>query len=326
MKVLITGGAGFIGSHLADRLVIDGHTVTLFDNLSTGKRDNLRGPAAAASLIVGDVRDAAALKKACRGMDAVVHLAAVASVQASMEDPLGTHATNLGGTLNCLAAAADAGVPRLIYASSAAVYGDDAPPPVSESAIPAPLSPYAIDKLAGEHYLAHFCRSRGLNATGFRFFNVYGPRQDAGSPYSGVISLFAERLAADGPFVIYGDGLQTRDFVFVLDLVDILTRALLRDDLSGAILNVGTGLAQSLLALIEAFETLAGRPIPRQIRPARSGDIRYSCADVTQLRAAFGAIPTTPLTVGLAQLADKSLPPANGLPSSDRCSSWPRRA
>ncbi len=301
MKVLITGGAGFIGSHLADRLVTDGHSVTIFDNLSTGKRVNLTGPSARARFLLGDVRDQNAVYEAIAGMDAVVHLAAVASVQTSMHDPLGTHATNLGGTLNCLLAASQQGVRRVLYASSAAVYGDDAPAPVSELAPPAPLSPYAIDKLAGEQYLSYFARERGLNATAFRFFNIYGPRQDAGSPYSGVISLFAERLEGGLPFVIYGDGRQTRDFVYVEDLADLLAHALVREDLKGAVMNVGTGVEQELLTLVTAFEEIAGHGIARQFLPARSGDIRRSCADVTRLRAALGFVPTTPLLTGLGR-------------------------
>lgn len=301
MKVLITGGAGFIGSHLADRFVTDGHSVTIFDNLSTGNRANLTGPAAHARFLLGDVRDENAVCEAIAGMDAVVHLAAVASVQTSMRDPLGTHATNLGGTLNCLLAASEQGVQRFLYASSAAVYGDDAPVPVSEAAAPAPLSPYAIDKLAGEQYLSYFARERGVNATAFRFFNIYGPRQDASSPYSGVISLFAERLEGGLPFVIYGDGRQTRDFVYVGDLVDLLAQALVREDLKGVVMNVGTGVEQQLLNLVAAFEELAGHGIARQFLPGRSGDIRRSCADVTRLKAALGFVPTTPLLAGLGR-------------------------
>ena len=302
MKVLITGGAGFIGSHLADRFVTDGHSVTIFDNLATGKRANLTGPAARARFLLGDVRDQNAVCEAIAGMDAVVHLAAVASVQTSMRDPLGTHATNLGGTLNCLLAASEHGVQRFLYASSAAVYGDDAPVPVSEAAAPAPLSPYAIDKLASEQYLSYFARERGVNATAFRFFNIYGPRQDASSPYSGVISLFAERLEGGLPFVIYGDGRQTRDFVYVEDLIDLMAQALVREDLKGVVMNVGTGVEQQLSNLVAAFEELAGHGIPRQFLPGRSGDIERSCADVTRLKAALGFAPTTPLLAGLGRL------------------------
>ena len=246
--------------------------------------------------------------RAARGMDAIVHLAAVASVQASMHDPLATHATNFGGTLNVLLAASACHVRRVLYASSAAVYGDVAPTPVPENASLAPLSPYAADKLAGEHYLAYFARTQGVNATSFRFFNIYGPRQDASSPYSGVISLFAQRLASGAPFVIYGDGRQTRDFVYIDDLIEVLARALVRDDLSCAVLNVGTGLEQDLLALVSAFEMLAGRPIERDFRAPRAGDIRRPLADVTQLRATFGYVPRTLLSTGLAYLLHDTAP------------------
>jgi len=308
MKVLITGGAGFIGSHLADRLILDGHTVRLFDNLSTGKRANLTGPAAAAELLVGDVRDLQAIRASARGMNAIVHLAAIASVQASIEDPLGTHATNLNGTLHCLDAAQKAGVERVLYASSAAVYGDRAAPPVPEHALPDPLSPYAVDKLGGEYYLSYYARTHGLDTTAFRFFNIYGPRQDASSPYSGVISLFAERLARGLPFPIFGDGRQTRDFVYIEDLIEILAQALIRHDLTDTVMNIGTGIEQELLTLVAAFETLSGSQIKREFEAARVGDIRRSCADVTRLREALGLVPQTSLLRGLSQVLELTVP------------------
>ncbi len=306
MKVLVTGGAGFIGSHLADRLVADGHHVTIFDNFSTGRRENLQGRARTARVIEADICDREALRSALAGMDALVHLAAVASVQASMHDPLTTHAANLGGTLNGLEAAAALGVRRVVYASSAAVYGTEAPVPVAEDSPTAPLSPYAIDKLAGEQYLVYFARERGLDATALRFFNVYGPRQDASSPYSGVISLYGARLEAGLPFLVYGDGRQTRDFVYVADLVNVLVRVLMRRDLRGAILNVGTGRESDLLALAAAFEAWVGHPLARRFLPPRHGDIRRSCADVRRLRAALGDVPTTDLATGLARLLGPS--------------------
>ncbi len=303
MHILITGGAGFIGSHLADRLVQGGHRVRILDNLSTGKIDNLSGPARAAEFVPGDVRDRVLVGRAVEGVSAVVHLAAVASVQSSMADPLGTHGTNLGGTLHCLEAAREAQVSRFVYASSAAVYGDHVAPPVDESAPPAPVSPYAIDKLAGEYYLEHYHRQYGLNTTSFRFFNVYGPRQDASSPYSGVISRFVECARAGEPCTVYGDGRQTRDFVYVQDLVDVLVAAVQRDDLAGQVLNVGTGVESDLLSLWTTLRASIDAPaVPRFLSP-RSGDIRRSCARTDRLRQGLGFAPRTPLSDGLRRVA-----------------------
>lgn len=300
-KILVTGGAGFIGSHLCDLLLREGASVRVLDNLSTGKRANL--PAhAALELVVGDVADVDAAARCVQGCDAVVHLAAVASVQASVDDPLGTHRANFDGTLNLLEAARRHGCRRFLYASSAAIYGDTEVLPVREDLIPNPLSPYACDKLAGEYYLRYYTRKHGLNTTAFRFFNIYGPRQDPSSPYSGVISIFMDRLQRGQGFTIFGDGEQTRDFVYVGDLVALLAQALAREDLAGEAMNVGTGTEQSLLTLIGEIEQLAGRRIAREHRPARIGDIVRSRADVARLRARMQTVPATPLQQGLARL------------------------
>lgn len=304
MNVLITGGAGFIGSHLTQRLEGEGHRVRVLDNLSTGKRENLAG--ARAEFAQGDIREAETVDRCVRDVDAVVHLAAVASVQASIDDPLGTHATNFDGTLHLLDAAQRHGVKRFLYASSAAVYGDTERLPVDEDVALNPLSPYAADKLAGEYYLRHYVRRYGLDATAFRFFNIYGPRQDPSSPYSGVISIFVDRLARGERLTVFGDGHQTRDFVYVGDLVAILAAALARRDLAGTVMNVGTGTEQSLLDLITALEMLAQRSIEREHRPARPGDILRSRANVERLRRHFGTVPATPLAEGLRDLVKPS--------------------
>lgn len=301
MRVLITGGAGFIGSHMCELCLRQGHAVRVIDNLSTGKRENLP-PHPRLEFIEGDVGDAATVQAAMIGIEAVVHLAAVASVQASIDDPIGTHRTNFDGTLNLLQAARVNNVKRFIYASSAAVYGDTERLPVGEDAPLNPLSPYAADKLAGEHYLKYYQRKHGLAGTAFRFFNIYGPRQDPSSPYSGVISIFVERLRHQQGVTLFGDGQQTRDFVYVGDLVGILYAALLRSELAGAVLNVGTGKQQSLLDLLSYLEAMSGRKIPRTHAPARIGDIVHSRADVARLRAAMGAVPQTPLAEGLKAL------------------------
>lgn len=302
MRVLITGGAGFIGSHLVDRLLALGHRVRVLDNLTSGKRDNLPLGHRHLEFIEGDVRDFATVLECAARCEAVVHLAAVASVQASIEDPLGTHATNLDGTLHVLEAAGRAGVTRLLYASSAAVYGDGGRPPLTEDVAPNPLSPYAVDKLAGEYYAQHYARTHALNATAFRFFNVYGPRQDPASPYSGVISVFLERLRRGQPLWIHGDGEQTRDFVFVDDLMEVLLRALARTDLAGAVINVGCGVERSILSLTAVLERLMARHVVRVHRESRAGDVRRSCADVSRLQRALGYLPMTPLEAGLSVL------------------------
>lgn len=302
MKVLVTGGAGFIGSHLADRLLAAGNEVVVLDNLSTGKRENLPESAPGFEFVAGDIRDLETVLRCVRGVDAVVHLAAVASVQASIDDPLGTHQTNFDGTLNLLEAARVAGVRRFVYASSAAVYGNTQQLPVSEESRLQPLSPYAADKLAGEHYLYYYFTKHGLATTAFRFFNIYGPRQDPSSPYSGVISIFVKRIQAGAPVMIFGDGQQTRDFVYVGDLVDLLAQSLARPGLAGKTINVGTGVESSLLQLLDALGTLVGQTIQRSHSAPRVGDIVRSCADVTRLKGCFGSAPSTSIHEGLRVL------------------------
>jgi UDP-glucose 4-epimerase len=303
MKVLITGGAGFIGSHLTEMLLASRMEVRVLDNLSTGKRENL--PAnSALEFVEGDIQDAQVVNRCVHGVGAVVHLAAVASVQASIDQPLETHRTNFDGTLNLLEASRVHGVKRLLYASSAAIYGDAATVPVSEDTVPNPLSPYAVDKLSGEYYLRYYFTKFGLPATSFRFFNIYGPRQDPSSPYSGVISIFVNRLQQNLPVTLFGDGLQTRDFVYVADLADLLARAVNGQDGVGGVFNVGTGTRYSLLQLLEYLEKLSGRKIVRQHVAARLGDIQHSCADVSRLKRVFGSAPATPFDQGLKQLLE----------------------
>jgi UDP-glucose 4-epimerase len=301
MNALVTGGAGFIGSHLVSRLLASGRKVRVLDNLSTGKRENLP-PHERLEFIEGDIRDTSAVASAMHGMQAVVHLAAVASVQASIDDPLGTHQTNLVGTINLLEAARQNSIARFVYASSAAVYGDSAQIPVAEDAHLNPLSPYAADKLAGEHYLDFYRRTYGLSTAAFRFFNIYGPRQDPSSPYSGVISIFVDRLRARKPVTVFGDGRQTRDFVYVGDLVDVLVRTIENKSTADPVCNIGRGVESSLLDLLEALEQLSGRRIERRHESQRPGDIVRSCADVSRLQSITGSVPATPLRDGLREL------------------------
>jgi len=311
MRVLVTGGAGFIGSHLVGLLLEQGHEVTVLDDLSTGKRENLPRDARL-RLLVGDLTDQAALEEALAGQEAFVHLAAVASVEASVRDPVATHRTNLEGSVRLFDLAARLGVRRALYASSAAVYGDNPALPLSEGAEKRPLSPYAADKLAGEHYLSHFHRAGHLRGTAFRFFNVFGPRQDPSSPYSGVISVFLDRAARGAPITVYGDGEQTRDFVYVGDVVRALAQALTAPAAGAAelpVFNVGRGAQVSLLQLLDVVGRLpgVGRLAVSHAEP-RQGDIRHSLADVTRLRAT-GWEPLTSLEEGLrATYASLSTP------------------
>jgi len=301
MNVLVTGGAGFIGSHLVERLLAAGDRVRVMDDLSTGKRDNLPHHDAL-EFIQGDIRDVELVNRCVAEMDAVVHLAAVASVQASIDDPVRTHQVNFDGTLNLLEAARGARVGRFLYACSAAVYGDTANIPVAEQTAPNPLSPYAVDKLTGEYYLLHYYRKYRLAATSFRFFNIYGPRQDPSSPYSGVISIFVDRLQRNQPVTVYGDGSQTRDFVYVADLAELLARAAHGPEGVGGIFNVGTGKRHSLLQLLDHLEKLSGKKIGRHHEPARLGDIEHSCADVSRLKQVLGGAPAMPFEHGLKKL------------------------
>ena len=306
-RVLVTGGAGFIGSHVVERLLRDGAQVVVLDDLSTGLRTNLPEHPSL-TLHVGDAVEADAVARAIDGCVAVVHLAAVASVQRSVEDPIGTHRANLVATLQVLEAARLHGVRRIVYASSAAVYGDAAPLPADEGAPLAPLSPYAIDKLAGERYLQHYARTFGLEAVALRFFNVYGPRQRADSPYSGVISRFVDRLVRGDTIEVFGDGRQTRDFVAVADVADAVVRSL-EAPLTDRVLvaNVGTGRGTDLLELLEALGGVLDRPVrPPLHGPAREGDVRDSRADVARLRSALGTWAPRDLKTGLASLVRAS--------------------
>ncbi len=301
--VLITGGAGFIGSNLVDALLARGYAVRVLDNLSTGKRSNLPDDSRL-ELIVGDVADAACVRQALQGCRAVVHLAAVASVQASVDDPLGTHQSNLIGTLNVCEAMRAEGVRRVLFASSAAVYGNNGEgEAIDEDTPKAPLTPYAADKLASEHYLDFYRRQHGLEPVVFRFFNIFGPRQDPSSPYSGVISIFTERAQKGLPIVVFGDGEQTRDFVYVGDLVEVLVQALESSEAVEGAVNVGLSRATSLNQLLEAIdEVLGGLPAVTYQAP-RPGDIRHSRANNTRLLQRYRLPePPTGMREGLARL------------------------
>ena len=301
--VLITGGAGFIGSHLADALLAKGYAVRVLDDLSTGKRENLALDNPRLQLMVGDVADAALVAQAVEGCQAVVHLAAVASVQASVDDPVKTHQSNFIGTLNVCEAMRLAGVKRVLFASSAAVYGNNGEgQAIGEDIAKAPLTPYASDKLASEQYLDFYRRQHHLEPVLFRFFNIYGPRQDPSSPYSGVISIFCERAQQGLPITLFGDGEQTRDFFYVGDLADLLLQALVKTTVEEGAVNVGLNQVTSLNQLLGALHGVLGDLPEINYLDARPGDIRHSRADNARLLQRYTLGATTPLTEGLSKL------------------------
>ncbi len=301
--ILITGGAGFIGSNLAEALLEQGYSLRILDDLSSGKRGNLALDNPRVELIEGDVADAALVARVMRGCQAVVHLAAVASVQASVEDPVRTHQSNFIGTLNVCEAMRQAGVKRVLFASSAAVYGNNGEgESIVEDTAKSPLTPYASDKLASEQYLDFYRRQHGLEPVIFRFFNVFGPRQDPSSPYSGVISIFCERALKGLPITIFGDGEQTRDFIYVGDLVQILLQALKAPQVQEGAVNVGLNRATTLKQMLVALGEVVGALPPVTYEPARSGDIRHSRANNQRMLERFALPEPTPMSVGLARL------------------------
>jgi UDP-N-acetylglucosamine/UDP-N-acetyl-alpha-D-glucosaminouronate 4-epimerase len=299
MKVLVTGGAGFIGSHLAEALVRAGHRVRVLDNLYSGRRANLAPVRGDVEFVQGDCADPASARRAMRGIEAVFHEAAIPSVARSVQDPLASHRGNATATLSVLTAARDAGVRRVVYAGSSSVYGDAKRLPKREDMETRPLSPYAVGKLTGEHYLRIFASLYGLETLTLRYFNVFGPRQNAGSPYSGVISLFTAALLAGRRPVIYGDGRQSRDFTYVANVVDANLRALTVDGADGDVLNVATGSRVTLNRLLATLARHLGRKVQPRYLPPRAGDVRHSLADITRARRKLGYRPLVDFETGL---------------------------
>ena len=302
-SVLVTGGAGFIGSHLVDALLARGYRVRVLDNLSMGKLTNLPLNNPQLQFIQGDVADAAVVARAVAGCTAVAHLAAVASVQASVDDPVSTHQSNFVGTLNVCEAMRLHGVKRVLFASSAAVYGNNGEgQAINEGTAKAPLTPYAADKLASEHYLDFYRRQHGLEPAVFRFFNIFGPRQDPSSPYSGVISIFTQRTQQGLPISVFGDGEQTRDFFYVEDLVALLTQALTAPQVVEGAVNVGWSQAVSLNQLLAQIGELCGGLPEVSYQAPRAGDIRHSRADNRRLQVSYQLPAQTPIAEGLRLL------------------------
>ncbi|MDR3448331.1 MAG: NAD-dependent epimerase/dehydratase family protein [Alphaproteobacteria bacterium] len=293
---LVTGGAGFVGSHLVDRLVTMGR-VTVLDNLTTGQRDNVN---AKAELVVGDVRDAALTNRLINHADAVFHLAAIASVQQCMDEPAASHAVNLSAFVGMLDSSRRraGGVVPIIYASSAAVYGDTDVTPVNEGLPLRPISIYGADK-AGCELHARAAGQRGVPTFGLRPFNIYGPRQLAASPYSGVITVFTERLRRNQPIIIYGDGRQTRDFIHISDVVDFFVAALDKVSPKAPVCNAATGKETSVVDLAKNLCALLGHKEDIQFAPARPGDIRRSVADISLAREMLGCVAKVEVAEGL---------------------------
>jgi nucleoside-diphosphate-sugar epimerase len=299
--VLVTGGCGFIGSHLVEALVKRGHRVRILDDLSTGKRDNILPFLSQDDLWIGDVADFKTVEAAVEGCEYVFHEAAIASVTKSVNDPIGTGKVNYGGTLNVLEAAHKHGVRRVVFAGSAGVYGNEPTLPKTESMPANPFTPYGVDKLASELMGHCYAQTFGLEFVCLRYFNVFGSRQDPSSPYSGVISIFCDRLRQGIAPTIYGDGSQTRDFIHVADVVQANLLAMEHPEASGNTFNVGRGVSTSLLDIVDLLNDLTEQKLQPIHQPPRLGDIHHSLANIAALQS-LGWLPKIGIREGLAEL------------------------
>jgi UDP-glucose 4-epimerase len=299
---LVTGGAGFIGSHLVDELVLRGRPVRVLDDLSTGLKDNLAHHGSRIELIQGSITDPATVAKAVAGAKTVFHLGALASVARSVETPLVSHAACATGTVSVLDEARKAGVKRVVYAGSSSAYGGySTPDGQTEDLLPNALSPYAAAKLAGEYYMQAFAATYGIETVRLRFFNIFGPRQRADSPYSGVIAIFTAAMTADKAPTVHGDGLQSRDFTYVGNCVQAIVKASEAPGVSGKVYNVGMGSSVTVVGLVEALNKLMGKSLKVIHGETRAGDVRYSQADITRTKADLGYSPTVSFEDGLAR-------------------------
>jgi nucleoside-diphosphate-sugar epimerase len=295
---LVTGGAGFIGSHLTEELIRRGERVRVVDSLITGHRKNL-AHLSGIEFVEGDLADLAVAKRAVEAVDYVLHQAAIPSVPRSVDDPITSNRANIDSTLNVLVAARDARVKRVVYAGSSSAYGNTPTLPKREDMPTNPLSPYALQKLVGEQYMQMFTALYGLETVTIRYFNVFGPRQDPSSPYSGVISVFAKALLGNTAPTIYGDGEQTRDFTYVANVVDGVLKAVKADGASGQVVNVATGTRISLNKLFETMRDAVGSRLEVKYGPTRHGDVKDSLADITRARTLLGYEPSVSLEEGL---------------------------
>ena len=304
MKALVTGGAGFIGSHIVDRLLHDGHEVIVLDDLSTGHRENL-AENKKLEIVEGDIRDFTTVNECMQGVDWVFHKAAVASVPKTVNDPIGSSAVNYQGTLHVLEAARQNKAKRVVFASSAALYGDEPTLPKLESMLPVTLSPYAVDKLASEYACGMYTKLYGLETVSLRYFNVYGPRQDPSSPYSGVISIFADKLNQGTAPTIFGDGEQTRDFVYVSDVVEANMQAATTESAVGQVINIATGKKITLNELLRTFCDIKQLAFNAEYQDPRQGDIKESYANVNKAASVLDWSSTVELNQGLRKLIEQ---------------------
>jgi nucleoside-diphosphate-sugar epimerase len=300
---LVTGGAGFIGSHLSEELTRRGHTVRVADSLITGKRSNL-DHVHGVEFLEGDLAELSFAQRAVEGMEYVLHQAAIPSVPRSVKDPIASNRANVDATLNVLVAARDAGVKRLVFAGSSSAYGNTPTLPKREDMPSNPLSPYALQKVVGEQYLQMFTRLYGLETVSIRYFNVFGPRQDPSSPYSGVISVFATALLENRAPMIYGDGEQTRDFTYVANVVEGVLRACEADGASGEVINVATAGRISLNQLFRTMRDLVGGTVEPAYSDVRSGDVKDSQADITKAERILGYQPIVSFEEGLKRTVE----------------------
>ena len=299
MRYLVTGGAGFIGSNIVDELVRRGQEVIVLDDLSSGREENLAAVRDKINLRIGSITDLAAMQSACAGADYVIHLAARTSVPRSVANPVETNHVNIDGTLNVLVAARDARVRRLVFAASSSAYGETPELPKQESMPSAPISPYGVTKLAGELYAQVFGRAYGLENTSLRYFNVFGPRQDPTSQYSGVLSRFMLAVIRGESPVVYGDGEQSRDFTYIANVVDATLRACEAPGSSGMVINGGTGARITLNEVLKLLEKITGSKINAKYDPPRTGDIKDSQADISRARDLLGYRPIVDFEWGL---------------------------
>src|SRR5271168_3049027 len=304
MRYLVTGGAGFIGSNTVDELVRRGHSVVVLDDLSSGKEDNLAEIRNKITFMKGSISDIEVVRKAMHEAEYVLHLAARTSVPRSVKDPIETNKINIDGTLNVLVAARDAKVRRVVFAASSSAYGETPALSKTEAMRPDPISPYGLTKYVGEIYGQVFGRCYGLENVSLRYFNVFGPRQNPGSPYSGVLSRFITALLDGQPPTVFGDGEQSRDFTYVSNVVDATLRAAETPGVSGMVFNVGTGGRFTLNQTLALLGKISGKPAEAKYDPPRSGDIRDSQADVSLARQMLGYVPSVDFEEGLRRTWD----------------------
>lgn len=317
MKALITGGAGFIGSHIASRLIADGHEVRVLDNFSTGSRSNLAPHEGDFDLIEGDMQSYERAHNAVQGCEVVFHQAALPSVPRSIQDPLTSNAANVVGTLNILLASRDSGVRRVVFASSSSIYGADRTLPKQEDRAPLPISPYAVAKLASEGYCRSFSEVYGLETVALRYFNVFGPRQDPLSQYAAVIPRFITALLEGQAPVVFGDGEQSRDFTYIDNVIDANLRAADAEGVSGQTFNVACGERISLNRLLDEIRAIVGSELEASYLDARQGDVKHSLADISRARDQLGYEPLVDFNEGLLRTVE-------ALRATDELDSAPR--